>query len=118
MAVRPPNSPLIRSTVPYTLGASGNVVFDSAESGNPPIAGMYAPFLGQVSGAPPLGAVRFNADGTIETANGQRGTWRLFDKPSATYSVTLAGQRLSLQLDPGRGLIDRQSGFITFARTN
>jgi hypothetical protein len=116
--VRPPNSPLIRSTVSYTLAASGNVVFDTRASAAPAVAGMYTPTFPQVSGSPALGSARFNPDGTIETTNGQTGTWRLFDGPSATYVVVLAGQRLSVHFDPGRGFINPRDGSIFFVRSH
>ena len=113
IGVFPPNSPLVRSTVTYTLVASGNVTFTSPGAAAPPIAGMYNTLYNN-----PLGAVRFNADGTIEASNGQTGTWKLFDKESATYVVVLDGKRMSLRLDPGRGLIDTQTNLIPFSRAH
>ena len=113
IAVTPPNSPLIRSTVTYTLAASGNVTFTSPKDAGPPIVGMYNTGYGD-----PLGAVRFNADGSVEASNGQNGTWKLFDKDSGTYVVVIAGKRMTVRFDPGRGLIDVQSSFITFTRAH
>ena len=78
---------------------------------------MYNSFLGYHAGEEPLGATRFNANGTIEAANGTTGTWKLFDQQSATYIVVIAGQRVSLHYDPGRGLIDA-NGNVTFARAH
>jgi hypothetical protein len=117
IVVTPPNSTLIRSTVPYTIIASGSAVFDSPKTTVAAIVGMYNSFLGYHSGEQPLGATRFNADGTIEAANGMTGNWKLFDQQSATYIVMIAGQRVSLHLDPGRGLIDA-NGQVDFARAH
>jgi hypothetical protein len=113
IAVQPPNSPLVRSTVGYSLTASGNVTFDSAEATGPPIAGMYNTMYNN-----PLGAVRFKADGTIEASNGQTGTWKLFDKATATYVVIIDGKRMTLHLDLGRGLIDIQTNLIPFSKAH
>ena len=113
IGVSPPNSPLVRSTVSYTLAASGTVVFTAAKDAAPAIAGMYNTMYNN-----PLGAVRFNANGTVEATNGQTGTWKLFDAPSATYVVVIAGQRMSLRLDPGRGLIDVQTNLIPFSKAH
>ena len=117
IGIVPPNSTLVRATVPYTVTASGNVTYDAAVSPAMAIVGMYDSFLAQVSGREPLGATRFNGDGTVEAASGVTGTWKLFDQRSSTFVVMIAGQRLSLRLDPGRGLIDR-SGLVTFARAH
>ena len=113
IAVQPPNSPLVRSTVSYTLVASGKVHFDSVEAAGPPIAGMYNTMYNN-----PLGAVRFNADGTVEASNGQTGTWKLFDKATGTYVVVIDGKRMTLRLDPGRGLIDGQTNLIPFSKAH
>ena len=114
IAVFPPNSPLVRSTVSYSINASGaGVVFDTAKDQGPAIAGMYNTGFGN-----PLGAVRFNANGTIEASNGSTGTWKLFDESSATYTVVIAGKRMSLRLDPGRGLIDIQTTTIPFTKAH
>ena len=117
IAVSPPNSPLIRSTVPYTVAASGDVVFDPAKSAGATVAGMYT-MKAMPAGMSDPGAVRFNADGTIEAVNGQTGTWKLFDQESGTYVVVLAGHRMSLHFDPGRGFMDMQQGWVTFSRTH
>ena len=94
------------------MTASGNVSMGSARDAGPPIVGLYATMYNN-----PLGAVKFKADGSIEAANGEQGTWKLFDPDSGTYTVIIHGQRMSLKLDPGRGLIDVQSGLIPFQRT-
>ena len=103
IGVTPPRSPLVRSTVSYTLSATGSVAFTAASEAGPPIVGMYNTMYNN-----PLGAVRFNADGTVEASNGQTGTWKLFDEKTATYVVIVDGKRMTLRLDPGRGLIDIQ----------
>ncbi len=117
IVVTPPNSTLIRSTVPYSIAATGNVRFDPPKDSAAAIVGMYNSFLGYHAGEEPLGATRFNANGTVEAANGTTGTWKLFDQQSATYIVVIAGQRVSLHYDPGRGLIDA-NGNVTFARAH
>lgn len=117
VGIEPPNSTLVRSTVPYTITGSGSVSYDPPPNPGTAVVGMYNSFLGQVSGREPLGATRFNGDGTVETASGVTGTWKLFDQQTGTFVVTIAGQRLSLKLDPGRGLIDA-NGNVTFARAH
>ncbi len=117
IVVTPPNSTLIRSTIPYSIAATGNVRFDPTKDSAAAVVGMYNSFLGYHAGEEPLGATRFNAVGTVEATNGMTGTWKLFDQQSATYIVVIAGQRVSLHYDPGRGLIDA-NGNVTFARAH
>ena len=117
VVVAPPNSTLIRSTVPYSIIATGSAVFDKPKDAGPAVVGMYNSFLAVHAGEEPLGAVRFNADGSVEAANGMTGNWKLFDAQSGTYIVMIAGQHLSLHYDSGRGLVD-SSGYVTFVRSH
>lgn len=117
IVVSPPNSTLVRSTVPYSIVATGAAVFDKPKDAGPAVVGMYNSALAVHVGEEPLGAIRFNADGTVEAANGMTGNWKLFDAQSGTYIVMIAGQRLSLHYDSGRGLVDSQ-GYVTFVRSH
>lgn len=49
-------------------------------------------------------AVRFAPDGTVQTTDGHRGNWTIFDPGARIYSVVMGRDRWSLQLVPGRGL--------------
>ncbi len=62
----------------------------------------------------PLGAVKFLANGTVLTSNGGEGTWKLFDAASGIDTVTVAGRRLTLTLERGRGLVDTAHKLTVF----
>jgi len=49
-------------------------------------------------------AIRFAGDGTVQTTDGHRGNWNVFDPDSRIYSVVMGRDRWSLKLVPGRGL--------------
>ena len=49
-------------------------------------------------------AIRFAPDGTVQTTDGHRGGWTVFDPAGRIYSVVMGPDRWSLQLVPGRGL--------------
>jgi len=49
-------------------------------------------------------AIRFAPDGTVQTTDGHRGGWTVFDTTGRIYSVVMGPDRWSLQLLPGRGL--------------
>jgi hypothetical protein len=53
-----------------------------------------------------FGAVRFDANGTLETEDGRRGTWRIFDPARAVYVIAIENRRISAKLMPGQGLVN------------
>jgi hypothetical protein len=105
VGVSPVNSKLVRQTSPYVIFVSGNVSYGDASAGPDPIVGTYAQKL-LFANQPELGAVKFLANGKIVSSNGSTGDWKLFDPESGIYSVTIAGQRLTLTLQRGRALVD------------
>jgi len=105
VGVSPVNSKLVRQTTPYIIVVSGNVSFGNASAGPDPVTGTYAQKL-MFSGEPPLGAVKFLADGKILSSNGGTGIWTLFDAESGIYTVVIGGHRMTLTLQRGRALVD------------
>jgi hypothetical protein len=51
-------------------------------------------------------AIRFAANGTVQTTDGHSGTWKIFDPDALIYSVVMGSDRWSLKLVPGRGLFN------------
>ncbi|MGA3213235.1 MAG: hypothetical protein ABSD20_18175, partial [Terriglobales bacterium] len=51
-------------------------------------------------------AIRFAANGTVQTTDGHSGTWKVFDPDAMIYSVVMGQDRWSLKLVPGRGLFN------------
>lgn len=51
------------------------------------------------------GTTKFLADGTVETANGYTGTWKLFDRENRIYTVMVGRYKVSVQYLPGYGLV-------------
>jgi hypothetical protein len=103
ISVAPPSGGLVRMGGDYQIEATGAVTFGAASSADP-VIGIYKQMAGYTS---LLGASKFLADGTIETASGANGKWKLFDKDSLMYVIDVDGQeRHSLKLVPGRGLCD------------
>jgi hypothetical protein len=49
--------------------------------------------------------IRFLPAGVIALANGDRGSWRLFDPARSVYVIVVENQRQSLKLKPGVGLV-------------
>jgi hypothetical protein len=99
VSVAAPRGSLVRQGGDYELIVSGDVDFSNAGAPQPePIARSYA------NGD--FGAVRFDANGTLETEDGTRGAWRLFDAERRVYVVTIGGRRFSVKLMPGQGLVD------------
>lgn len=103
VSVAPPNQNLIRMGGDYEIEATGDVQFDEIKSAADPIVRTYEPkvaFQGDN-----YGTIKFLADGTIETANGFRGTWKLFDSKNRIYAIVIESTKLSLQYLPGYGLV-------------
>jgi hypothetical protein len=101
--VAPPNQNLLRMGGDYEIEATGDVQFDEVKSAADPIIRTYDPKTMHYSEA--YGATKFLADGTIETANGFSGTWKVFDRENRIYTVVLGRIRYSLQYLPGYGLV-------------
>lgn len=113
VTVAPPSGGLVRMGGDYQIEVSGAVSF-GAKSNEAPIVGMYKQMSGYTS---LLGDCKFQADGTIKTTSGAKGTWELFDQASQTYVINIDGQdRHSLQLMPGRGLVEGDSIFFQSVR--
>jgi hypothetical protein len=103
IAISPPNQNLIRMGGDYEIEAMGEVRFDDVKSSADPIARTYAPKVMHYSDA--YGTAKFLADGTVETANGFHGTWKVFDRENRIYSIEIEGIRYSVQYLPGYGLV-------------
>lgn len=103
VSVAPPNQNLIRMGGDYEIEATGDVEFADAKSAADPIVRTYDPKVMHYSDS--YGAVKFLADGTIQTSNGFSGTWKVFDQQNRIYSVVLGQIRYSLQFIPGSGLV-------------
>jgi hypothetical protein len=107
--VEPAKSALVRQTNEYTLEASGAVNYTAAtaDGSTPSVVGTYS------VGMNDWGAAKFNADGTIVTTSSADGSWKLFDADTRTYIVIIAGNRMTLTFEPGRGFVDN-NGVLTF----
>jgi hypothetical protein len=105
LAVAPISGGLVRTGGAYSISLSGAVAYGSAKAGDP-IVGTYTQMAGMTSN---IGLTKFKADGTVAAASGDSGTWKLFDAGTHTYVVVIGGQRLSLILKPGVGLVDSAS---------
>ena len=103
ISVAPPNQNLIRMGGDYEIEATGEVQFDEAKSSADPIVRSYEPKVMHYSDS--YGTTKFLADGTVETANGFKGTWKLFDREHRIYSIEIEGIRYSVQYLPGYGLV-------------
>jgi hypothetical protein len=103
VSVAPPPNGLVRTGGDYELEATGAVQFGQ-KSNVDPIVHTYNQMAGYTV---LLGASKFLPDGTIQTASGANGTWKLFDQSTHTYVINIDGQeRHSLQYSAGRGLVD------------
>lgn len=108
VSVSAPHGSLVRLGGDYELIVSGAADFSDASAPQAePIVRTY------VTGD--FGAVRFDANGTLEAEDGTGGTWRLFDPARKVYVITIGSRRFSLKLMPGQGLVDPANpSFITF----
>lgn len=104
VSISPPNQNLIRMGGDYEIEATGAVSFGEESAAVEPIVRTYDPKVMHPDGA--YGASRFLADGTVVTANGFAGTWKVFDRENRIYVVELARIRYSLQYIPGYGLVN------------
>ena len=104
LSVAPPSGTLLRTGGEYEIEVNGTVDFGQVKETGDPIVRTYDPKTSHYSDD--YGAVKFNADGTIVTANGFTGTWRVFDTENRVYAVQLGRIRYSLQYIPGSGLVE------------
>lgn len=87
----------------YEIEATGDVQFDEVKSAADPIVRTYSPKVAYNGND--YGPTKFLADGTVETANGFHGTWKVFDRENRIYTVVIEGARISVQYLPGYGLV-------------
>jgi hypothetical protein len=99
ISVAPPNQNLIRMGGDYEIEANGDVQFDEPKEMPTPIIRTYESKVNS------YGTVRFLADGTIESSDGSRGTWKVFDSENRIYTVVIEKERFSVQYRPGYGLV-------------
>lgn len=97
--VSPPNQNLIRMGGEYEIEATGDVQFDDIKTTKDPIIRTFESKVNS------YGATKFLADGTIETVDGSRGTWKAFDSENRIYNVVIDGQKFSVKYIPGYGLV-------------
>jgi hypothetical protein len=106
--IEPAKSALVRQTNEYTLEVSGAANYSAATGASTPsVVGTYS------AGMNDWGAAKFSADGQIVTTSGANGTWQLFDADTRTYIVIVAGSRMTLTFEPGRGFVDN-NGLLVF----
>lgn len=100
VTVAPPNQNLLRMGGDYEIEAAGEVAFDEVktETADP----IIRTFESKVNS---YGATRFYADGTLETADGYRGTWKAFDPENRIYTVRIETFVFSVRYRPGYGLV-------------
>lgn len=99
ISVSAPRGSLVRQGGDYEIIVSGAV--DLSASSGP----QAEPIVRTYSNGD-FGAVRFDANGTLETEDGTRGTWKLFDAARRVYVITIGNRRFSLKLMPGQGLVN------------
>lgn len=95
VSVAPPNQNLIRHGGEYEVEVTGDVQFDEVKSAADPIIRTYDSKVNS------YGATKFLADGTVEAADGSRGTWKVFDAENRIYTVVIEGQRFSVKYHSG-----------------
>lgn len=107
ISVSAPRGGLVASGGDYEIVVSGAADFSGA------LAPQGDPIVGTYSSS--YGAVKFNANGTLETEDGTNGKWRLFDPARRVYVITVGNQRFSLKQVPGLGLVNPENqGDISF----
>jgi hypothetical protein len=103
VSVAPPNQNLLRMGGDYEIEATGDVDFGDVNNTVDPIVRTYDPKTMHYSDE--YGATKFLADGTVQTATGFTGTWKVFDRENRIYAVVIGRIRYSLQYSPGYGLV-------------
>jgi hypothetical protein len=99
VSISAPRGSLLRMGGDYEIIASGAVDFTASS------APRTEPIVRTYSNGD-FGAVRFDANGTLETEDGRRGTWRIFDPARAVYVIAIENRRISAKLMPGQGLVN------------
>ncbi len=104
--LRPTGMALVRAGGDYSIVLSGPAIdLAGAKAAGPEqVVGTYSMMT-----CPPdfdCQAVRFQANGTVMTADGHTGTWKMFDPDALIYTVVIGRDRWSLKLVPGRGLVN------------
>jgi len=108
LGVLPTGMALVRAGGDYSITVDGPAIDYAgvAAAGPERIAGTYSVMV-----CPPdfdcqaSLAIRFAANGTVQTTDGHSGTWKVFDPDALIYSVVVGRDRWSLKLIPGRGLV-------------
>src|SRR5688500_2453372 len=102
VSVAPPNQDLLRMGGDYEIEATGDVSFSDDSSTVDPIVRTFEAKTGYNS----YGAVKFLANGTLETSTGYHGTWKVFDSENRIYTVTMNDKfKTTVQYIPGYGLV-------------
>lgn len=99
ISVSAPRGALVRQGGDYEIVVSGAADFSGSS------APQAEPIIRTYSNGD-FGVVRFDANGTLETEDGTRGTWKLFDAAHRVYVITIGNRRFSLKLMPGQGLVN------------
>ena len=103
LSVAPPAGTLLRTGGDYQIEATGSADFDELKETGDPIVRTFEDKAMHTGES--YGAVKFNADGSVVTASGLTGTWRVFDRESRVYTVVIGRDRYSVQYIPGLGLV-------------
>jgi hypothetical protein len=102
VSIAPPNQNLLRMGGDYEIEATGDVSFGEGTSAVDPVIRTYEAKTGYNS----YGAVKFFANGTIESSTGYRGTWKVFDAENRIYLVSMNDKfTTTVQYIPGYGLV-------------
>jgi hypothetical protein len=101
IGISAPTGGLIRLGDEYHVSVTGAVAY--GQPMGDPIVGTFSYNSGLSQF---YGLTKFKADGSIITANGTTGTWKLFDGPTHAYTVTIGNDHISVVLQPARGLVD------------
>ncbi|HEY9677117.1 MAG TPA: hypothetical protein V6C76_03875 [Drouetiella sp.] len=124
--VEPAKSPLVRQTNKYTIqveggsGGGASAPSSSFSSGSAPSSGGGGGG-GSVVGVYDVnmndyGAAKLNADGTIVTTSGAKGTWECFDADTRTYVIKIDNVRWTLTFEPARGFVDKNGQMLLTAK--
>jgi hypothetical protein len=116
MRIQPPPQGLIRTGGNYDVQVTGAIEYDTnvASDKQDPIVKTYE-LMSAVTGLFEGGAARFYSDGTLKLADGNTGTWKLFDDQAQIYVVKIRGYIYNVKRRPGIGLVDTSDvNFIVF----
>ena len=102
----PPRGCLLRSGGDYTISFTGpGADYAGVHAAGPEqIVGTYN--LNQRPDDLENQSVRFAADGSVMTADGHKGTWKVFDPDALIYYIAIGKDHWNLKLVPGRGLCE------------